>query len=161
MKRKLLICINALIALLLGILGVSCGTGTTGIPEDMYGVPFATFEAQGVVTDESGKPLEDIQVVVKYPRFYEYIEDRRKNDPTPFDPFTDWAPHGYTNADGTYQIDTELAYSSESIELLVRDTAGIYAPDSARLKVEYDRSKASGWNFGSSSVHQDFQLKKK
>lgn len=162
MKRKVLTGINALIALLLGILGLN------GCFRLEYGTPYATFEATGTITNEENKPLENIQVVVKRPGFYEYVEeyteDRRKHTTEPFDPFTDCAPNSYTDADGAYQIGPHSYFPTNSVEILVRDTSGVYASDSVSVKVDYDRSKVKwgdNWDSGAGYVHQDFQLKKK
>jgi hypothetical protein len=45
----------------------------------------------------------------------------------------------------------------------VRDEAGIYASDSVRVKVDYDRSNVSlgdSWNRGNGFVEKDFKLQK-
>ena len=52
----------------------------------------------------------------------------------------------------------------DSVDLVVRDEAGIYASDSVRVKVDYDRSNVSpgdSWNRGNGFVEQDFTLQKK
>lgn len=143
MKKSILICINALIATLMGLLGVSCHIGYYE-----YGSPYATFEMSGTVTDEQEQPLENIQVAVRN-RW-----DRENGS------------LGYivcsTNPDGQYEWRSG-AYT-DSIEIIVRDTAGVYESDSVNVGLEFDRSgvsKQDHWNWGKAEVQQDFVLGKK
>ena len=92
MKRKVLTGINALIALLLGILGLN---GCFRLVE--YGTPYATFEAAGTITDEDNKPLENIRVTLK--DRYRPNRDYRRT-----------MPDVYTADDGTY---TRIAITAE------------------------------------------------
>lgn len=146
MKKSILICINALIATLMGLLGVSCHIGYAE-----YGSPYATFEMSGTVTDEQEQPLENLQVAVR---------DRwdRENGSL-----------GYvvcsTNSDGQYAWRTQTHPWIDSFEIIVRDTAGVYESDSVNVGgLEFDRSgvsKQDHWNCGKAEVQQDFVLKKK
>ena len=71
----------------------------------------------------------------------------------------------YTDKDGEYNTGTiEGVFPPDSVDIIVADTAGIYAPDSVRVKVEYDRSgvpEGNHWDEGKATVEQDFQLTKK
>lgn len=146
MKRKVLTGINALIALLLGILGLN------GCFRVEYGTPHATFEAAGTITDEDNKPLENIRVTLK--DRYRPNRDYRRTFPAV-----------YTDDGGEYVIGPyNDFFPKDSMDIIVTDTTGVYASDSVSVKVDYDRSKVKwgdNWNSGAGYVHQDFQLKKK
>lgn len=152
MKKSLLTGSNAVITFLMALLGF----GTTGcfkkygVPDDemllLYGVPHATFEASGKVTDEAAQPVENIRVTMKTKRENGYLSDQ------------------YTNEDGEYYVSLEDNWPIDSVDIIVTDTADVYEGDSVRVKVDYDRSgvaKDDGWNRGNGIVRQDFQLKKK
>ena len=147
MKKSLLTGTNAVITFLMALLGF----GTTGCfmkygaPVE-YGVPHATFEAAGKVTDEAAQPVENIRVTMKTKRENEYLSDQ------------------YTNEDGEYYVSLEDNWPIDSVDIIVTDTADVYEGDSVRVKVDYDRSgvsKGDNWNNGKGIVRQDFQLKKK
>ena len=147
MKKSLLTGTNAVITFLMALLGF----GTTGcfmkygVPVE-YGVPHATFEAAGKVTDEAAQPVENIHVKIKTKSENEYLSDQ------------------YTNEDGEYYVSLKNFWPIDSVDVIVADTADIYQGDSVRVKVDYDRSgvsKGDNWNNGKGIVRQDFQLKKK
>lgn len=148
MKAKFLTRFNALIGLILALFGFGCVSCVEyGVPPLVkYGSPYNTLEATGKVTDENAKPLENIRVRIKTKSGAEMHEI-------------------YTNADGEYA--TGMLGSSpylDSVDIVASDTADVYAPDSVRVKVTYDKSgvaKDDYWNEGVASIYQDFQLKKK
>ena len=151
MKVRILKGINAILALLLGLLGVNtgCGRAKYGIPEPVceYGVPHATIEVSGKVTDTEAQPVKDIKITIK---------DKWREEP--------YIPVGYTDEDGNYRTDPYQIFPTDSVDVFATDTTGVYASDSVRVKVDYDRSqvaKDDHWDEGAGSVIQDFQLKKK
>lgn len=153
MKRKVLTGINALIALLLGILGLNGGCllkyGPAIVAE--YGVPHAMFEATGTITNEENEPIENIRVTLK-----DRYRPNRDYRSTMLDV--------YTADDGTYTVGPYGFFPVDSLDIIVTDTTGVYASDSVSVKVDYDRSKVKwgdNWDSGAGYVHQDFQLKKK
>ncbi len=152
MKKSLLTGTNAVITFLMALLGF----GTTGcfkkygVPDEpmleKYGVPHATFEAAGKVTDEAAQPVENIRVTMKTKRENGYLSDQ------------------YTNEDGEYYVSLVDNWPIDSVDIIVTDTADVYEGDSVRVKVDYDRSgvsKDDNWNNGKGIVRHDFQLKKK
>lgn len=148
MKAKFLTRVNALIGLILALFGFGCASCVKyGAPPLVkYGSPYSTLEATGKVTDENAKPIENIRVRIKTKSGSELHEI-------------------YTDADGEYATGT-LGGSLylDSIYIVASDTADVYAPDSVRVKVTYDKSgvdKDDSWNQGAASIYQDFQLKKK
>jgi putative lipoprotein (rSAM/lipoprotein system) len=157
MKAKMLTRINALIAFLLGILGFnSCekpGRLMYGPPvpdpdPDVvveYGVPYTVFEAGGRVSDEQDIPVENIRVQVKN-KWGEQL-----------------SPDLYTNEEGAYYMRYE-DMPMDSVDIIVTDTADVYAPDSVRVKVELDPQRTNDddpWFEGYTYAAQDFRLKKK
>jgi len=155
MKAKLLTRINSLLSVLVSMLGFSgCDFYRVkyGVPiEAEYGIPYATFEAVGTITDDEDKPLKDIRVQIK---------SKWQQADAPEDP----ALVTSTDETGKYNIYLVDYFPVDSVDLVVRDEAGIYASDSVRVKVDYDRSNVSPgdhWNEGNGFVEQDFTLQKK
>jgi putative lipoprotein (rSAM/lipoprotein system) len=156
MKTKILNRINAIIAFLVSVLGltncertVKYGSGPEIAAE--YGCPHATFEAFGKITDQEAKPLENIRVTVK---------KTSRGDSSEGYTF----PEEFTTENGEYKVGKYSVFPMDSVDILVDDTAGVYNSDSVRLKVEYDKTNVAPsdhWNNGTGSVHYDFQLKKK
>ena len=150
MKAKLLTRINALIATLVSLLGfTSCGNLFLkyGAPAVEYGTPFARWDVNGKVSDEENNPIENAQVIVRSPNPGQ-IRDTL-----------------YSDEEGLYRgsYTGVFPHSNDSIDIVVRDTAGVYASDSVRVAVEYDKSKVAdgdSWNGGTAYIQQDFQLKK-
>lgn len=150
MKAKLLTRINALIATLVSLLGfTSCGNLFLkyGAPVVEYGTPFARWDVNGKVSDEENNPIEHAQVIVRSPKPGQ-IRDTL-----------------YSDEEGLYRGSYEgvFPYSNDSIDIVVRDTAGVYASDSVRIAVKYDKSEVAdgdSWNGGTAYIQQDFQLKK-
>lgn len=101
------------------------------------------FEVYGEVTNEENQALKNIEVTIKH--------------------------HGwpmckkYSDEKGKYLIYEErMHYFSDSVDIIARDTSGIFEPDSVRVfvAVEPKPGPKDRWA-GSFSVKQDFQLKKK
>lgn len=140
MKTKLLSRINALFVFLLGILGfTSCELRTK------YGVPYAEIEVSGVVTDQENERLEDIRITVKQ-EGHQVL------------------PRTYTNQAGWFDENGNIELPTNTVDIIVDDPSGVYAPDSIRLNITYDatkESKKNSWNQGKATIRQDFQLKKK
>ena len=147
MKVKFINKVNSLIGLLISVLGfgtISCGKkyGVEPVVAE-YGVPYATIEATGTVTDEEKKPIENIRVTVSAQGVYS---------------------EAYSDKEGAYQTTDNGAFPVEYVDVIATDTAGIYQADTVRVKMEYDDSNVNSndhWNEGVGSVKQDFQLKKK
>ena len=139
MRTKLLVRFNAILTFLLGSLGlVGCMC--------KYGVPYAEFNAEGLVTDqETGEPIENIQIVCK-------VGGCRM------------AEEVYTNPNGKYIVESAVPFELDSMDIIARDTADIYEPDSVRVGVVLEKQKGSKrdeWYQGGAFAYQNFQLKKK
>jgi len=108
----------------------------------MYGVPYASFDVSGTITDEDHQPLKDIQVKVGYLGI--------KSNPI------------YSDAKGNYGFQSRDGEEIDSVDIIVTDTAGVYESDSVRVAAEYIKlDQPEGWKTGETTVHKDFQLKKK
>ena len=142
MKKKILTGINAMIAAMMGFLAVGCKE-----PVNMYGVPHADLNVSGTITDEENQPVENIQVSVKLN----------------FNPWSEKIPVAVSAEDGLYEGELEGVFPVQTAMLYADDTTGVYASDSAEVKLTYDKSQVSPsdhWNGGTATVNQDFQLKK-
>ena len=136
MKKKILTGINAMIAAMMGFLAVGCKE-----PVNMYGVPHADLNVSGTITDEENQPLKDIKVQV---RLLGYTPGPK-----------------YSDENGKYLYHSQEGLEADSVDILVQDTTGVYAPDSARVAVDlvkYD--KIQDWQVGEATAKKDFQLKK-
>lgn len=110
--------------------------------EDEYGTPIVSYTTNGVVTDESGKPIKDIQVIDNYPYALP--------DTT------------YTDENGEFQISRkqvtgwgEDSFKSYKIKFNYKGSLNnekAYRNDSASIKdmtVTQTENKKGSWNFGS------------
>jgi putative lipoprotein (rSAM/lipoprotein system) len=120
MRNKLLSLANRCIVAMVSFLGFqSC---EHSLP--LYGTPYRQLTVQGKVTNTKQEPLDNMQVVVKYFRY------NGGNDTT------------YTNGKGEYSSYGEYV-GQDSMTIVVNDTAGAYASDSARVPVEYVEERLS------------------
>ena len=126
MKAKVRTWMNVLLSGLLGIVGFNgCMYVKYGCPPDVG------IDVSGKIIDqETEQPIENIQVTVK------------RLDVTHV--------QMYSDKNGQYGTHELYLPNWDSIDVVARDTAGLYAPDSVRLKFNYGEN-----------IQQDFQLKKK
>lgn len=127
MKAKVRTFMNVLLGAFLGMFGFSCSGYLVkyGCPPDVG------IDVSGKIIDqETEQPIENIQVTVK------------RLDVTHV--------QMYSDKNGQYGTHELYLPHWDSIDVVARDTAGLYAPDSVRLKFNYGEN-----------IRQDFQLKKK
>ncbi|MDD5891727.1 MAG: radical SAM-associated putative lipoprotein, partial [Bacteroidales bacterium] len=96
----------------LGLLGIAMVDSC--VAKEEYGCPYADFEAKGVVTDEEGKGIQGIRVVISA----EY--------PNPvFEPITDtlWTNYNGEYVTGESYIDDYFAYN-DRVKLEFEDVDG-------------------------------------
>lgn len=142
MKTKILTGINAMIAAMFGVLGMSCRQLVAE-----YGCPYATLDVSGTITNSEAQPVTNIQVSVKLNA----------------NPQAGKVPVAVSAEDGLYEGELEGVFPVQTAMLYADDTTGVYASDSAEVKLTYDKSQVSPsdhWNSGTATVNQDFQLKK-
>lgn len=124
MKAKVRTWMNVLLSGMLGMTGLSSCV-KYGCPPDIG------IDVSGNIIDqETEQPIENIQVTVK------------RLDVTHV--------QMYSDKNGQYGTHELYLPNWDSIDVVARDTAGLYAPDSVRLKFNYGEN-----------IQQDFQLKKK
>ncbi|MBQ7531744.1 MAG: radical SAM-associated putative lipoprotein [Paludibacteraceae bacterium] len=145
MKTKVLKGINALLAAILGLLGVSCHIGYAE-----YGSPYATFEISGTVSNEDDEPLQNIQIV----------HQRGWKDGAGTTYWSEWPDTLYTDADGKFYRNYGGDFPLEYRKLVVNDTTGVYASDSVDTTVTYSGGDHH-WYHGKGELKADFVLKKK
>lgn len=159
MKKKTLIIINSLLATLISLLGCGVPDERENYIEALYGVPYATSMVEGTITDENDEPLENIQVTIMETEYREFFlqHDGFPSDEIPPEFVC------YTNESGFYEWNSS-DYYCDSLSIIVQDTSGVYAADSVRTKMKYNRSGVPAnapLDQGKGFVQQDFQLKKK
>ena len=148
---------KAILSALLTVLGFeACSVSDDG--EDPiiceYGVPTATWNLKGIVTDEAGKPIEGIKTSVKH--VYELESGKTET----------WGIDSVmTDADGQYGL---KAYGMGSVKLIVEDVDGEANGGKFRSDtLDIDSSKAvktaegSGtWDMGIFELRTDIKMKK-
>ena len=83
MNKKYRWKVSSLLSGALALLGFAgCSGDGDDFPEQpsLYGAPVNTMDYRvlGMVTDEDGKPLKDIQVIIDNPRAYVYLDENEK-----------------------------------------------------------------------------------
>ena len=142
MKKWMLSKANQVLAICLAILGVP---GCKEPEAPMYGSPHATFTAEGNVTNETAEPIEGVKVTVDGCYQSGSCE----------------LSFAITGTDGYYRTPQGDIAPTDSIWIYANDTTGVYAPDSAKVRITYDRSHTEAWYEGDGSAKADFVLKKK
>ncbi len=146
MKRKTLSFINRCLAAVLAVLGFQ----TTGCamkygvvePTVEYGTPWADYQVQGKVTDQEQAPLKDIQVVLEFSKYGGYSDTL------------------YTDENGEYKFQNDFL-PIDSVSVTANDTAGVYASESKKEALSYDRKDADTWYRAVGSAEVNFELKEK
>lgn len=146
MKAKLLTRVNALITLLMGVLGFSsCESHFMG----MYGVPSGNLTFEGKVVNEEQEALPDVQIV------------RRGGwkDDIPQMYWEEYADTLYTNSEGEYYREYPDIFPLQYQKITATDPSGIYESTDTIVTVEYKGGQ--GWYEGKAALKVDFVLKKK
>ena len=147
-----------IVSLLLAFLGVGCEE--LGIVEVMYGSPSAHFSVKGKVTDESGNPIQNIEVSFHGIANY---EGQDYTVPNQFKPVK-------TDTKGTYLIETGSIRPYTTIQVNVKDidgsaNGGEFASDSLRNSTYMfikDKNDKDSWSIGTADITMpDIKLKKK
>lgn len=148
MRKTILTQLNKVLGMMVGVLGLS---GCAAAKYDaqtavaMYGCPIASFTAEGTVKNEQSEPLEGVKVMAGGRR---HLSEEGMGK-------------SVTDTQGNYHIAIDAMFPADSIWLYADDSTGVYASDSARVKVEYDGNGDGRWNMGNGKSEVDFVLKKK
>ena len=88
---------------------------------DLYGTPSVDYKIIGTVTDEQGKPLKDIQVIVKNPNGWSYYDDNTSRESLPPQVIPDTL---YTDKDGKFTSNNVHAISVSKFTVEIQDIDG-------------------------------------
>lgn len=145
MKAKVLRCCNALLALVMGMLGFSC----TSHMRVEYGTPSAQFVIEGKVVNEEDEPLEKIEIVHR----------GGWKDGTGV---MHWdSPYTlYTNSEGVFYGRYGDEFPMSYYMVVANDKSGVYESDTINPSVSYSGGDGH-WYYGTGRLRVDFVLKKK
>lgn len=163
MKIKILKRINTILTALLAFLGLNCNC------VGMYGVPSATLQMSGDVSNTQGEPLKEILIFAtetdaegNFTSPTEYISmeidhwnngnDSTKEAMRRYIPMTD--------ANGHYSSNREI-FPTHHLAMIAIDPTGEYENDTVFLHdLEIKKNARSGtWYQGDIFVEQDFELR--
>ncbi len=162
MRQKARNLLHWLLGTLLGLLGFSsCEFLDIGGGKDMYGQPYADFQASGRVTDRSGKGIEGIRVAIQQHRHYEnqpgvVIYDQN-----------DWYDNDtlYTDASGRYEMSSRIFSRPDDVTVVFEDIdgeghGGRFESQTVKPEVKQSKEGDKMWYGGAFSVKADAKLKK-
>ena len=104
----------------LALLGFAGCSNINDAP-DLYGTPSVDYKIIGTVTDEQGKPLKDIQVIVKNPNGWSYYDDNTSRESLPPQVIPDTL---YTDKDGKFTSNNVHAISVSKFTVEIQDIDG-------------------------------------
>lgn len=110
-------------SLLSGALALLGFAGCSNIKDapDLYGTPSVDYKIIGTVTDEQGKPLKDIQVIVKNPNGWSYYDDNTSRESLPPQVIPDTL---YTDKDGKFTSNNVHAIGISKFTVEIQDIDG-------------------------------------
>ena len=110
-------------SLLSGALALLGFAGCSNIKDapDLYGTPSVDYKVIGTVTDEQGKPLKDIQVIVNNPNGWSYYDDNTSRESLPPQVIPDTL---YTDKDGKFTSNNVHAISVSKFTVEIQDVDG-------------------------------------
>lgn len=112
--------VESLLSGTLALLGFAGCSNITDAP-DLYGTPSVDYKVLGTVTDEQGKPLKDIQVIVKNPNGWSYYDDNTSRESLPPQVIPDTL---YTDKDGKFISNNVHAISVSKFTVEIQDIDG-------------------------------------
>lgn len=146
---------NAVLTVLLGLLGLeSCDSEGGGMVEE-YGCPSSDYIIKGTVTDEAGTPVQGIKTSLK--QIYK----------TETETYIGGIDSVQTGVSGDFLLKYN-GMQQKNIKLIVEDidgeaNGGEFLSDT--LDINYDKAvqtkKGEGWYSGTYEIAQDVKLKKK
>lgn len=143
---------NAILASLLSLLGYGCSVEDGPVA---YGAPHADYTIKGLVTNETGTPVEGVKTSLK--RVYR----------APDAVYVDGVDSVQTDAEGRYKIQFQ-GWDDSTMKLIVEDidgeaNGGDFQNDT--LDVDFNKAvqtkKGGGWYNGTFEITQNIKLKKK
>ena len=148
----------------LALLGFAGCSNINDAP-DLYGTPSVDYKVIGTVTDEQGKPLKDIQVIVKNPNGWSYYDDNTSRESLPPQVIPDTL---YTDKDGKFTSNNVHAISVSKFTVEIQDIDG-EANGGEFLQKQLTKNdfnekrikKGKGFYQGEYELSKDVQLKRK
>ena len=154
-------------SLLSGALALLGFAGCSNIKDapDLYGTPSVDYKVIGTVTDKQGKPLKDIQVIVKNPNGWSYYDDNTSRESLPPQVIPDTL---YTDKDGKFTSNNVHAISVSKFTVEIQDIDG-EANGGEFLQKQLTKNdfnekrikKGKGFNKGEYEYSKTVQLKRK
>ena len=156
--------VESLLSGTLALLGFAGCSNITDAP-DLYGTPSVDYKVLGTVTDEQGKPLKDIQVIVKNPNGWSYYDDNTSRESLPPQVIPDTL---YTDKDGKFISNNVHAISVSKFTVEIQDIDG-EANGGEFLQKQLTKNdfnekrikKGKGFYQGEYELSKDVQLKQK
>ena len=156
--------VESLLSGTLALLGFAGCTNINDAP-DLYGTPSVDYKVIGTVTNEQGKPLKDIQVIVKNPNGWSYYDDNTSRESLPPQVIPDTL---YTDKDGKFTSNNVHAISVSKFTVEIQDIDG-EANGGEFLQKQLTKNdfnekrikKGKGFNKGEYEYSQTVQLQPK
>ena len=156
--------VESLLSGALALLGFAGCTNINDAP-DLYGTPSVDYKVIGTVTNEQGKPLKDIQVIVKNPNGWSYYDDNTSRESLPPQVIPDTL---YTDKDGKFTSNNVHAISVSKFTVEIQDIDG-EANGGEFLQKQFTKNdfnekrikKGKGFYNGEYEYSQTVQLKRK
>lgn len=159
--------VSSLLSGALALLGFA-GCSSDEPEPSLYGSPSVDYRVVGIVTDEDGKPLKDIQVVVENPYAWTYFDDEGKPIKTKYEAGEIAPDTLYTNEDGKFESHWTQAFSDSKMVVGFEDIDGEANGGEFQLKRftrnELDSKqlkKGDSWYAGKFEYSKSFKMKRK
>ena len=161
--------VESLLSGALALLGFT-GCNSNSEAPCLYGTPSVNYQVLGTVTDEQGKPLKDIQVVVADPYTTYYYDDNGKpylngRDSISGDVYPDTV---YTDKDGKFESHKVKSFSSEKLVVKFQDIDGeANGGEFQEIHLSQDEfkkkrlKKGDSWYSGEYEYTKDVQMEQK
>ncbi len=164
--------VKALLSGALDLLGFAGCIDNNEIPDIpvLYGSPSVGYRVIGTVTDEEGKPLKDIQVIMDNPRIVTYLDEEGQNILPKVDTVSmKFIPDPiYTDEKGRFSGLSTIADSLDKLSVEFRDVDGEAngGDFNSQQLAENDFEKkqvqdADGWSTGEFELSKTVKLKRK
>ena len=164
--------VKALLSGALALLGFAGCIDDNEVPDVpvLYGSPSVGYRVMGTVTDEEGKPLKDIQVIMDNPRIVTYLDEEGQNIRPKIDTINmKILPDTvYTDEKGEFSGLNTIAVSLSKLTVEFRDVDGEAngGDFNSQQLAENDFEKkqvqdADGWSTGEFELSKTVKLKRK
>lgn len=137
---------------LLALIGIGLASCDGGDMKVAYGCPYADFRASGIVTDQDGKPIQGIRVVLKG-REYPNPDYQRVTD-------TVWTDHsGYYQYNGDERFLEERRIAFEFDDVDGPENGGEFSKVEVNVTI-VQTEEGEGWYMGTYEARADVKMQK-